>query len=109
MAAAAAAAAAPGAEALSSPAPQPEDPQAISLASAQAIVALLRKYRSQYSLQHAPLVFIYGIVRAAEAVASFSIPEELAYLLQALDECDPTWRLARNVKERLKECFQRVS
>lgn len=72
------------------------------LASAQAIVALLRKYRSQYSLQHAPLVFIYGIVRAAEAVASFGIPEELAYLLQALDECDPTWRLARNVKERLE-------
>lgn len=74
----------------------------VCLASAQAIVALLRKYRSQYSLQHAPLVFVYGTVRAAETVASFGIPEELSYLLQALDECSLAWSLARNTKERLE-------
>ncbi len=74
---------------------------AVCLSSAQDIIAILRKYRSQHGLQYAPLAFIYGAVQAAQVVASFGIPEEWNYLLQVLDECSPAWTLARHAKGKL--------
>lgn len=78
------------------------NPKDVCLSSAQDIMAILRKYRSQHGLRYSPLVFIYGAVRAAQVVASFGIPEELSYLLQVLDECSGAWALASNLKEKIR-------
>lgn len=69
----------------------------ICLSSARIMIALVRKYRSQCSLRHAPFIFVYGIAKALQVVAISGIPEEQAYLLQALDECSTTWALAGHV------------
>lgn len=79
---------------------------AICKNSAQNIISILRKYRSHHGLQHSPLVFIYGAVRAAQAVASFGIRDELVYLLQALNGCSVAWTLAGTLEEKLKSLLR---
>jgi hypothetical protein len=82
----------------------------VGLASARVIIAIVRKYRSQCSLKHAPFIFVYGTAKALQVVAFLGIPEEQAYLLQALDECSGTWALARYVaKHALGQCTKRAT
>ena len=69
--------------------------------SAQDIIALVRKYRSQHGLHHAPLIFVYGIVQAARFSSSQRSEIDTKYLLQALDDSSVTWELARQTKLRL--------
>ncbi|KAF3025591.1 hypothetical protein E8E14_012201 [Neopestalotiopsis sp. 37M] len=85
----------------SSSAPLMEDTSGadgVARSSADTIIAIVRKYRSQYSLKHAPFTFVYAIAQALSVVASNGIPDEQTYLLQALEECSETWALAACVK-----------
>lgn len=82
----------------------------VSLASARVIIAIVRKYRGQCNLKHAPFIFVYGTAKALQIVTSLGIPEEQAYLLQALDECSVTWALAGCVaKHALGQCMERAT
>ncbi|ETS83950.1 hypothetical protein PFICI_05826 [Pestalotiopsis fici W106-1] len=82
------------------------DGDEVSLTSARIVIAIVRKYRSQCSLKHAPFIFVYGIAKALQVVASSGIPEEQAYLLQALDECSVTWALAGYVAKHALGNYQ---
>jgi hypothetical protein len=75
-----------------------QDRSEVCLSSARIIIAVVRKYRTQCSLKYTPFIFMYGIAKALEFVTCHGIPEEQAYLLQALDECSATWALAGQVK-----------
>ncbi|KZL83113.1 transcription factor, partial [Colletotrichum incanum] len=74
------------------------------ITSAQDITSLLRTYRSQYGLQHAPLVFVYGAVQASRSVKAFGITEESQYLIQMLRELSSAWSLSREVLVRVWDC-----
>ncbi|KAI8284754.1 hypothetical protein K4K59_007318 [Colletotrichum sp. SAR11_240] len=69
--------------------------------SATDVTSLLRTYRTQYGLQHAPLVFVYGAVQACRSAKAFGIAEELQYLNQTLGELSSIWGLSREVLRRL--------
>jgi hypothetical protein len=70
----------------------------VCCSAAQNILALVRKYKSRYGLQHAPIIFIYGIIQAIRSLNAFgSSQEESQYLLQALGGSAITWGLARQV------------
>lgn len=69
--------------------------------SATDVTSLLRTYRTQYGLQHAPLVFVYGAVQACRSAKGFGIAEELQYLNQTLGELSSIWGLSREVLRRL--------
>ncbi|KAH0421668.1 transcription factor [Colletotrichum camelliae] len=68
--------------------------------SATDVTSLLRTYRTQYGLQHAPLVFVYGAVQACRSAKAFGISEELQYLNQTLGELSTIWGLSREVLRR---------
>ncbi|WQF86613.1 hypothetical protein CDEST_11627 [Colletotrichum destructivum] len=72
--------------------------------SAQDITSLLRTYRSQYGLQHAPLVFVYGTVQASRSAKAFGITEESHYLMQMLGELSSAWGLSKEVLARVWNC-----
>ncbi|GKT51153.1 putative transcriptional regulatory protein [Colletotrichum spaethianum] len=74
------------------------------VASAQDITSLLRTYRSQYGLQNAPLVFVYGAVQASRSAKAFGITEESQYLIQMLGELSSAWGLSREVLVRVWDC-----
>lgn len=63
------------------------------VSSAQDIVALVRKYRSQYGLRYAPIVLIYGLTQASRCMSLFGTEEEVNYLTKALEECSATWKI----------------
>ncbi|KAL3297326.1 TEA1-TY1 enhancer activator [Colletotrichum asianum] len=69
--------------------------------SATDVTSLLRTYRTQYGLQHAPLVFVYGALQACRSAKAFGIAEELQYLNQTLGELSSIWGLSREVLRRL--------
>ncbi|KZL64436.1 transcription factor [Colletotrichum tofieldiae] len=74
------------------------------ITSVQDITSLLRTYRSQYGLQHAPLVFVYGAVQASRSAKAFGITEESQYLIQMLGELSSAWGLSREVLARAWDC-----
>ncbi|KAF6803265.1 transcription factor [Colletotrichum musicola] len=69
--------------------------------SAQDTTSLLRTYRTQYGLQYAPLVFVYGAVQASRSAKAFGILEEFQYLNQTLGELSSTWELSREAMARM--------
>ncbi|UPK97035.1 hypothetical protein LCI18_007970 [Fusarium solani-melongenae] len=69
------------------------------LSSAEDIASILRRYRHQYGLRHAPLILVYGIVQASRAMNTLGVPAEAQPLMQALGECAVTWNLAEQAKE----------
>ncbi|KAF4472061.1 transcription factor [Fusarium albosuccineum] len=69
------------------------------LSSAEDIASILRRYRHQYGLRHAPLILVYGVVQASRAMNTLGVPEEAQPLSQALGECAVTWNLAEQAKE----------
>lgn len=72
--------------------------------AAQDVVYMVRHYRSQHGLRHAPLIFIYGIVQAHRAMTALqTTPQEVTYLAQSLDECCTTWGLAVQARAHLNE------
>ncbi|KAL5605665.1 hypothetical protein FOVSG1_005812 [Fusarium oxysporum f. sp. vasinfectum] len=48
--------------------------------AAQDILALVRIYKMQYGLRHAPLILIYASIQASRSIEKFGIPEEQSYL-----------------------------
>ncbi|KAJ0164554.1 hypothetical protein CTA2_731 [Colletotrichum tanaceti] len=72
--------------------------------STQDITSLLRTYRSQYGLEHAPLVFIYGTVQASRSVKTFDIKKVRYYLMQMLGELSSAWGLSKEVLARVWNC-----
>lgn len=63
--------------------------------SSQDITCIVRKYRSQHGVRHAPIIIVYSIVQAIRCLTSFShLHEETQYLMQVLSECSITWGLA---------------
>ncbi|KAK1515875.1 uncharacterized protein CCOS01_13073 [Colletotrichum costaricense] len=81
-----------------------EKPQSYCVTSAQHIISLVRTYRSQYGLQHAPLVFVYGAVQASRSAKAFNITEESQYLTQMLGELSSAWSLSREVMAKVLDC-----
>ncbi|KAF4780726.1 hypothetical protein HER10_EVM0001512 [Colletotrichum scovillei] len=81
-----------------------EEPQSYCVTSAQHITSLVRTYRSQYGLQHAPLVFVYGAVQASRSAKAFNITEESQYLNQMLGELSSAWSLSREVMAKVLDC-----
>ncbi|KXH42114.1 hypothetical protein CNYM01_05773 [Colletotrichum nymphaeae SA-01] len=81
-----------------------EKPQSYCVTSAQHIASLVRTYRSQYGLQHAPLVFVYGAVQASRSAKAFNITEESQYLNQMLGELSSAWSLSREVMAKVLDC-----
>ncbi|KAK1478572.1 hypothetical protein CCUS01_04918 [Colletotrichum cuscutae] len=81
-----------------------EKPQSYCVTSAQHIISLVRTYRSQYGLQHAPLVFVYGAVQASRSAKAFNITEESRYLTQMLGELSSAWSLSREVMAKVLDC-----
>ena len=71
------------------------------VSSAQDIISLVRKYRVQFGLKHAPITFVYGIVQASRAIKSLSIPQEFQYLMQTLEETSVTWDLAKQAWQQM--------
>ncbi|KAJ4322679.1 hypothetical protein N0V84_004704 [Fusarium piperis] len=69
------------------------------LSSAEDIASILRRYRHQYGLRHAPLILVYGVVQASRAINTLGVPAEAQPLMQALGECAVTWNLAEQAKE----------
>ncbi|RSL75884.1 hypothetical protein CEP51_010468 [Fusarium floridanum] len=69
------------------------------LSSAEDIASILRRYRHQYGLRHAPLILVYGVVQASRAMNTLGVPAEAQPLMQALGECAVTWNLAEQAKE----------
>ncbi|KAM0420408.1 hypothetical protein ACHAPT_011829 [Fusarium lateritium] len=69
------------------------------LFSAEDIASILRRYRHQYGLRHAPLILVYGVVQASRAMNTLGVPAEAQPLMQALGECAVTWNLAEQAKE----------
>lgn len=67
------------------------------VSSAQDVIALARKYRSQHSLAFAPLVFVYSLAQASRAMSLFGTEEEAGYLAKGLEECSATWKLAQKL------------
>lgn len=67
------------------------------LSSAQDIIVLARKYRSQHSLQFAPFVLVYALGQASRAMALFGTEEETRYLARGLEECSATWTIAQQL------------
>ncbi|KAF9769355.1 hypothetical protein IL306_013235, partial [Fusarium sp. DS 682] len=65
--------------------------------AAQDILALVRIYKMQYGLRHAPLILIYATTQASRAIGKSGIPEEQGYLLSCLAECSHTWSIAGQV------------
>ncbi|KAM5359940.1 hypothetical protein ACJZ2D_014089 [Fusarium nematophilum] len=88
----------------------PDQAQTISrsvcTSAAQDVVHLVRHYRTQHGLEHAPLIFIYGIVQAHRAMRALDItPQEATYLVQSLDECCVAWGLAVQARAHLYELY----
>ncbi|KXH47352.1 hypothetical protein CSIM01_05289 [Colletotrichum simmondsii] len=81
-----------------------EKPQSYCVTSAQHITSLVRTYRSQYGLQHAPLVFVYGAVQASRSAKAFNITEENQYLIRMLGELSSAWSLSREVMAKVLDC-----
>ncbi|RSM00805.1 hypothetical protein CEP52_008905 [Fusarium oligoseptatum] len=69
------------------------------LSSAEDIASILRRYRHQHGLRHAPLILVYGVVQASRAMNTLGVPAEAQPLMQALGECAVTWNLAEQAKE----------
>ncbi|RSL47528.1 hypothetical protein CEP54_013363 [Fusarium duplospermum] len=69
------------------------------LSSAEDIASILRRYRHQYGLRHAPLILVYGVVQASRTMNTLGVPAEAQPLMQALGECAVTWNLAEQAKE----------
>lgn len=67
------------------------------LSSAKDIASITRRYRHQHDLSHAPIILVYGIVQAMQAVEMLGTAEESAPLMQALGECAVTWNVAERV------------
>lgn len=61
--------------------------------SAQNIIALVRKYRSQYGMRFAPFVLIYSLAQASRCMSMFGTVEEVNYIGRILDECSRTWSI----------------
>ncbi|EXK83749.1 hypothetical protein FOQG_12083 [Fusarium oxysporum f. sp. raphani 54005] len=66
--------------------------------AAQDILALVRVYKMQYGLRHAPLILIYASIQASRSIEKFGIPEEQSYLVGCLAECSHTWSIAGQVQ-----------
>ncbi|KAK1624793.1 fungal-specific transcription factor domain-containing protein [Colletotrichum phormii] len=81
-----------------------EKPQSYCVTSARHTTSLVRTYRSQYGLQHAPLVFVYGAVQASRSAKAFNITEESQYLIQMLGELSSAWSLSREVMAKVLDC-----
>ncbi|KPM42497.1 hypothetical protein AK830_g4036 [Neonectria ditissima] len=80
--------------------------RSVCASSAQDVVALVRHYRTQHGLDHAPLMFIYGIVQAHRAMKALEVtPQEATYLVQSLDECCVAWGLAVEARAHLYEKY----
>lgn len=78
----------------------------VCTSAAQDVVCLVRQYRAQHGLEHAPLIFIYGIVQAHRAMRALDMtPHEATYLVQSLDECCVAWGLAVQARAHLYELF----
>ncbi|KAM5374788.1 hypothetical protein ACJZ2D_006282 [Fusarium nematophilum] len=77
--------------------------QQYCLSSAEDIASILRRYRHQYGLRHAPLILVYGVVQASRAMNTLGVPEEAQPLMQALGECAVTWELAEQAKELMQK------
>ncbi|CAM1501855.1 Fc.00g038390.m01.CDS01 [Cosmosporella sp. VM-42] len=71
------------------------------LSAAQDIISLVRRYRVQFGLKHAPISFVYAILQAARATKSLGIPQESQYLMQTLEKCSVTWELARQAWQQM--------
>ncbi|KAL0930093.1 transcription factor [Colletotrichum truncatum] len=71
------------------------------ISSAEDITYIMRKYRSQYGLNHSPLVMVYGVMQACRAHTVFGTHDEAQYLLRSLDECCAAWCLAHQTRLRL--------
>ena len=71
------------------------------LSSAQDIILLVRKYRVQFGLKHAPIAIVYGMVQAARTTKSLGIPQEFQYLKQTLEGSSSTWELARQAWQQM--------
>lgn len=75
-----------------------QGPRQCCISSAEDIASILRRYRHQYGLRHAPLILVYGIVQAIRAFDTLGVPEESHPLIQALAECSITWNLAEQAR-----------
>lgn len=74
--------------------------QSLYMTTMQDIVAIVRKFKNQFGLRHAPFIFIYGLVQALRVTrASTGASDEEKYLIQSLDDCSVTWILARQVRQ----------
>ncbi|PTD02742.1 putative transcriptional regulatory protein [Fusarium culmorum] len=61
--------------------------------ASQDVLALVRIYKIQYGLRHAPLILIYACMQTARSIDKFGIPEEKSYLSGCLAECSHTWSI----------------
>ncbi|KAH7180288.1 hypothetical protein DER46DRAFT_1006 [Fusarium sp. MPI-SDFR-AT-0072] len=69
------------------------------ISSAQSIIALVRKYRSQYGMRFAPFVLIYSLAQASRCMSLFGTVEEVNYIAKILGECSPTWSIVHRLKD----------
>jgi hypothetical protein len=95
-----------------------EDSQKICDTSVDTIVSILRRFKSQHSLQNAPLVFVHGSIRAADAMMAITrhqsgdLPLIQDTNLQALDtalvEMSHAWTLAGNARKGLQNLLKDI-
>lgn len=67
----------------------------ICLMAAHNILCLIRKYRQQHGIRHAPIILIYSLCQAMRTLRTFgSVQEECDYMYGLLSECSGVWGLA---------------
>jgi hypothetical protein len=59
---------------------------------------MVRIYKIQCGIRHAPLILIYASIQALKCIEKFGIPEEQSYLVSCIAECSSTWSIAGQVQ-----------
>lgn len=95
-----------------------ETSRTLCSSSVENMVALIRKFKRQHGLRKVPLLFIYGIVQAANATtilanvnhqSKMTLSEgssaqlQLDFFIEALNESSTTWPLAKQAKTAVLE------